>query len=53
MIQVDSKTPQMIESIPGWTHDITNIGDSELIVLLWSSETFNPKLPDTTAMPLE
>lgn len=52
-IQVDSKTPQMIESIPGWTHDITNIGDSELIVLLWSSETFNPKLPDTTAMPLE
>ena len=28
----------VIETIPGWSHDITNIGETELIVVLWASE---------------
>ena len=30
----------VIETIPGWSHDITNIGETELIVVLWASEIF-------------
>jgi UDP-2-acetamido-2,6-beta-L-arabino-hexul-4-ose reductase len=39
--------PQIIDTIPGWTHDITNIGKDELIVLLWANEVFDPNNPDT------
>jgi len=41
------KAPRVVESIPGWIHDITNVGDSPLIVLLWANEVFNPDFPDT------
>ena len=30
----DASQPTLVETIPGWTHDITNVGDKELIVLL-------------------
>jgi UDP-2-acetamido-2,6-beta-L-arabino-hexul-4-ose reductase len=40
---------KIIESIPGWVHDITNVGDDELIVMLWASENFNIESPDTIA----
>ena len=31
----------------GYTHDITNVGQSELVVLFWASEPFDPAHPDT------
>lgn len=40
---------KVIETVPGWTHDITNIGDDELIVMLWANEIFDHKRPDTIA----
>jgi UDP-2-acetamido-2,6-beta-L-arabino-hexul-4-ose reductase len=46
---VNSTSPQIVETIPGWTHDITNIGKSELIVMLWASEMFDRSRPDTIA----
>ena len=33
--------------MPGWVHDITNIGDKDMIVMLWANEIFNPEEPDT------
>jgi len=51
-IQTTSKDHQVIETIPGWAHDITNIGDSEMIVLLWANEIFDQKKPDTYNSPL-
>ena len=42
----------IVETVPGWTHDITNIGSEELIVMLWANEIFNRDKPDTVAMPL-
>jgi UDP-2-acetamido-2,6-beta-L-arabino-hexul-4-ose reductase len=39
----------IIETVPGWAHDITNIGDEELIVLLWANEVFKREKPDTFA----
>jgi UDP-2-acetamido-2,6-beta-L-arabino-hexul-4-ose reductase len=46
---VDGLAPKIVESIPGWTHDITNIGENELIVMLWASEAFDRARPDTIA----
>lgn len=48
-LDVNEKTPKVIDTIPGWTHDITNMGDEDLIVMLWSSEVFDRAKPDTIA----
>lgn len=43
---------EVVDTVPGWTHDITNIGDNELVVMLWANELFDPARPDTFAAPL-
>ena len=40
---------EIVETVPGWTHDITNIGTGEMVVLLWVNEVFNRDKPDTYA----
>ena len=40
---------KIVETPPGWSHDITNIGNTKMIVILWASEIFNPEAPDTHA----
>jgi UDP-2-acetamido-2,6-beta-L-arabino-hexul-4-ose reductase len=47
VIEVGADNFRVVETIPGWAHDITNIGDSELVVMLWANEIFNPEKPDT------
>jgi len=44
--------PEVIETVPGWTHDITNIGTEEMIVMLWANEVFDRARPDTFSCPL-
>lgn len=44
--------PEIVETVPGWTHDITNIGAIEMIVMLWANEVFDRARPDTFACPL-
>jgi UDP-2-acetamido-2,6-beta-L-arabino-hexul-4-ose reductase len=41
---------RIVETIPGWTHDVTNIGKSELAVMLWANEVFDRHRPDTVRM---
>ena len=41
-------SPEVVETIPGWTHDITNIGTDELVVMLWANEIYDRAKPDTT-----
>jgi UDP-2-acetamido-2,6-beta-L-arabino-hexul-4-ose reductase len=43
---------EIVETVPGWTHDITNIGTDEMVVMLWANEVFDPQRPDTFACPL-
>lgn len=45
----DGQTPEVVETSPGWAHDVTNVGDDELIVMLWANETFDPAKPDTVS----
>ena len=43
---------EIVETVPGWTHDITNMGVDEMIVMLWANEVFDRTRPDTFACPL-
>ena len=45
-------TPTIVETVPGWSHDITNVGDDEMIVMLWANEIFDRVFPDTYTRPL-
>lgn len=46
-VRVSSAEPVVVESIPGWVHEIENIGKDELIVMVWANEVFDPNAPDT------
>jgi UDP-2-acetamido-2,6-beta-L-arabino-hexul-4-ose reductase len=46
-IVVTSKDLKIVETVPGWSHDITNIGTEEMIAMLWANEIFDPDNPDT------
>ncbi len=39
---------QVVEMIPGYTHNIKNLSDTdELVTLMWANEAFSPERPDT------
>lgn len=38
---------KIIDTIPGWIHSIENIGDCNLIGIVWANEVFDKKNPDT------
>jgi UDP-2-acetamido-2,6-beta-L-arabino-hexul-4-ose reductase len=42
----------IVETVPGWAHNITNIGSDELVVILWANEVFDRSRPDTFAMKI-
>lgn len=44
---ITDRESRVVETIPGWAHDITNIGNNDLIVLLWANELFDRSRPDT------
>jgi len=46
-LRTSARSPEVVETIPGWSHDITNIGDEEMIVMLWANEIFDRQHPDT------
>ncbi|MDA8812326.1 NAD-dependent epimerase/dehydratase family protein [Amylibacter sp.] len=46
-INTSGKVNEIIETVPGWVHDVTNIGECDLICLLWANEIFDKDKPDT------
>ena len=41
-------SPKAIHMLPGYTHNIINLSNTEeLITLMWANESFNPNKPDT------
>lgn len=51
-LKASGDIPTVVETVPGWTHDITNVGNEEMIVMLWANEIFDRDHPDTYAKPL-
>lgn len=52
-LEVASQNPRIVQSIPGWAHEITNLLDSEMVVLIWANEIFDNNAPDTYFWELE
>lgn len=48
-IIVRGEESRVVETVPGWIHSISNIGQDELIVMLWVNEIFDENRPDTIA----
>ncbi|GKT11844.1 MAG: UDP-2-acetamido-2,6-beta-L-arabino-hexul-4-ose reductase [Thiomicrorhabdus sp.] len=46
-IMTSGDKSEIVETVPGWSHDVTNIGDDELVVMLWANENFDHSRPDT------
>jgi len=44
---VSGNEPELVEMKLNWTHNIQNIGDNEMKLLIWISEIYNPNDPDT------
>lgn len=45
--KVSGAALRVVETVPGWAHNIKNIGSTEAIVVLWSNEVFDSQKPDT------
>lgn len=51
-ITTSDKHAEIVETIPGWVHDVTNVGTEELIAIVWANENFDPNTPDTISSTL-
>lgn len=44
---VSSDIMEVVDIPTGYTHNIINEGEDELVTVMWANETFNPDCPDT------
>jgi len=44
---VSGEKIEVVDIPTGYTHNIENLGNNDLVTLMWASETFNPEKPDT------
>jgi UDP-2-acetamido-2,6-beta-L-arabino-hexul-4-ose reductase len=44
---VSDSNIQLVDIPPGYTHSIENVGESDMLVLFWANEIFDPNVPDT------
>ncbi len=52
--EVSGDRIEAVHMLPGYTHNITNLSDTEdLVTLMWANETFDPERPDTYFLPVE
>jgi len=51
-IRTSAERPMVVETVPGWTHDVTNVGDGMMVSVIWANEVFDRERPDTVAMTL-
>jgi len=46
--RVSEKKLQVVEMIPGYTHNIINLSETEdMVTFMWANECFDPQKPDT------
>ena len=51
--EVSGEHIQVVEMLPGFTHNIINLSDTDdLVTLMWANEAFNPNRPDTYFDPV-
>lgn len=45
--KVSGEKLQVVDIPTGYTHSIANIGDTDLVTIMWANEAYNPEKPDT------
>ena len=38
---------EVVDIPAGYTHNIENLGDADMITIMWANELYNPDKPDT------
>ncbi|MBQ8070220.1 MAG: NAD-dependent epimerase/dehydratase family protein [Bacteroidales bacterium] len=52
--EVSGEEIKAVHMLPGYTHNIINLSDTEpLVTLMWANELFDPNKPDTYFEPVE
>lgn len=51
--RVSGDVPQVVDIPPGYTHNIENTGDTDMITLMWANECFDPARPDTFRLTVQ
>ncbi|MCQ2530188.1 MAG: NAD-dependent epimerase/dehydratase family protein [Lachnospiraceae bacterium] len=46
-VEADGEHIKVVDIPPGYTHNISNIGDCDLVTVMWANEPFDPENPDT------
>jgi len=44
---VAGENPEIVDIPKNWTHNVKNMGQGELKLLVWANEIYNPDDPDT------
>ncbi|MBO7725543.1 MAG: NAD-dependent epimerase/dehydratase family protein [Thermoguttaceae bacterium] len=44
---------RVVDIPPGYTHNIENLGESDMVTVMWASEPFDPEKPDTFFLPVQ
>jgi len=45
--RVSGEKLEVVDIPPGYTHNIENLGDADMVTVMWASEPFDPARPDT------
>ena len=44
---------EVVDIPTGYTHNIENEGDTDLVTVMWANECFDPEHPDTWFLPVQ
>jgi len=50
--EVSGEKLEVVDIPCGYTHNIENIGDGDLVTVMWCNEIYNPEKPDTYFLPV-
>lgn len=48
--RVSGDKPEIVDIPTGYTHNIENLGDTDMVTFMWASECFDPEKPDTYSL---
>ena len=48
--KVSGEKLEVVRIPPGYTHNIVNVGDTDMVTVMWANEVFDPSNPDTFRM---
>ena len=49
---VSGEKLEVVDIPTGYTHNIENLGDTDMVTVMWANEPFNPDKPDTYFLPV-